>query len=297
MKIAIFGLDIRPEHILTIDKIILIFNNNNIEYYIHSDFFNKIANECKLLKNGTKTFSLLSDLSNDIDLMISIGGDGTLLKSFQITKNKQLPVIGVNTGRLGFLSEISINQLEEAIKLLLEEKYTVEERMLLELNTGKGELFTDYNYALNEITVTKMDTSSMISIHTYVDNEFLSSYWADGLIISTPTGSTAYSLSVGGPILPPTAKNIVITPIAPHNLTMRPIVIPSTSKIELKIEGRGTQFLSSIDSRSEAIDFPGTLLIKEADFKAKTIKLDGNNFFNTLRKKLMWGTDYRRQNE
>lgn len=295
MKVAIFGLEINPEYVSTIEKIFLLLNNRNINFYIHIDFYHKIKE--KLHNNSNKIFSLLSDLPNDVNLMFSIGGDGTLLKSFQITKNKSLPVIGINTGRLGFLSEISINELEEAIDLLIKGKYSIEERMLLELGTNQGSLFPDYNYALNEITVTKMDTSSMISIHTYVDDEFLSSYWADGLIISTPTGSTAYSLSVGGPIIPPNAKNIVITPIAPHNLTMRPIVVPGTSKIELKIEGRGTQFLSSIDSRSEAIDFPGSLLIKKADFKAKTIKLDGHSFFNTLRKKLMWGTDYRRQIE
>ncbi len=237
-------------------------------------------------------FTFGYELPESVRFLVSIGGDGTLLKSILTLKNKSLPVIGINTGRLGFLSAISRGDLEEAIQLLLSDRYDIEERSVLQFEDGT-DLFGDFNYALNEITVTKMDSSSMIKIHTYLNDEYLTTYWADGLIISTPTGSTAYSLSVGGPILPPNSKSFVITPIAPHNLTMRPIVVPDDNRISLSVEGRGQQFLCSLDSRSEAVNFPGKLVISKANFSVKTVKLPGHGFFSTLRNKLMWGTDRR----
>ena len=200
--------------------------------------------------------------------------------------------MGINLGRLGFLSDISREDTDQAIDLILNEKYEIEKRSVLQVRGHNG-LFGDFNYALNEITVTKLDTSSMISIHTSLNDDYLNTYWADGLIVSTPTGSTAYSLSVGGPILTPDSQNFIISPIAPHNLTVRPIVVPDHNKLTLKVEGRGAQFLASLDSRSKAISFPGKLDIHKADFHVKTLKLEGHSFFSTLRNKLMWGADRR----
>ncbi|MFV0520925.1 MAG: NAD kinase [Mangrovibacterium sp.] len=292
MNVAIFGLEIKKQFISTVNQLFQLLSEQSVGFYIHADFAEKLQNLCSNVDLRIGTFRFESDLPEDVEFLISIGGDGTVLKSCMYMQSKSLPIIGINTGYLGFLSAISTSELDQAIDMLLTNQYTIEERILLEF-CEEQQLFGNYNYALNEVTVTKMDTSSMIKIHTYIDGEYLTSYWADGLIISTPTGSTAYSLSVGGPILPPGAQNFVITPICPHNLTMRPIVVPSSSHIELRVEGRGQQFLSSLDSRSKAMDFPGTIKIHKTDFKVKTIKLNGHGFFDTLRNKLMWGSGTR----
>ncbi|MFV0289863.1 MAG: NAD kinase [Mangrovibacterium sp.] len=292
MIVAIFGLEIKNQYMPVVNQLFQLMIDYSVGFYVHADFALKLEGKCPPMSSKLDTFRFESDLPSDVEFLITIGGDGTVLKSCMYMQSKTLPIIGVNTGHLGFLSAISTNELALAFDMLLAKQYTIEERVLLEFHEEQQK-FGNYNYALNEVTVTKMDTSSMIKIHTYVDGEYLTSYWADGLIISTPTGSTAYSLSVGGPILPPGAQNFVITPICPHNLSMRPIVIPSSSKIELRIEGRGNQFLSSLDSRSEAIDFPGLIKIEQANFKVKTIKLDGRSFFDTLRNKLMWGSSMR----
>lgn len=292
MSVAIFGLEVKKQYISVVNELFTLLTKQSVGFYVHADFAKKLDGLCPNMSESIDTFRFESDLPTDVEFLISVGGDGTVLKSCMYMQSKSLPIIGINTGHLGFLSAISTDKLAQAIDMLLAKEYTIEERILLEFNEEQH-LFGNYNYALNEVTVTKMDTSSMIKIHTYVDGEYLTTYWADGLIISTPTGSTAYSLSVGGPILPPEADNFVITPICPHNLTMRPIVIPASSKIELKVEGRGHQFLSSLDSRSKAMDFPGTIKIHKADFKVKTIKLHGHGFFDTLRNKLMWGSSVR----
>lgn len=288
MSVAIFGLDIKASYLSTVNQLFHLLSSRAVGFYLHADFAEKLAEKCPNKKLMLGAFRFESELPPDVEFLITIGGDGTVLKSCMYLQNKSLPIIGLNTGYLGFLSAISTTELEEAVAMLLAKQYTIEERILLEFLENQ-QLFGKYNYALNEVTVTKMDTSSMIKIHTYVDEEFLTTYWADGLIISTPTGSTAYSLSVGGPILPPEARNFVLTPICPHNLTMRPIVVPSSSRIKLKVEGRGQQFLSSLDSRSQAMNFPGEISIQQADFQVKTIKLHGHGFFDTLRNKLMWG--------
>lgn len=237
-------------------------------------------------------FNSGDDLPEDVEFLFSIGGDGTFLKSFLSIKNKSIPVVGVNTGRLGFLSDISIDEIDEALQLILNGQYCIDERTVLEIGSEQN-AFGDFNYALNEVVVAKQDSGSMINIHVSINGEYLNTYWADGLIISTPTGSTAYSLSVGGPILTPDSENIVISPIAPHNLTVRPILVPDHNSLTLKIEGRGQQFLATVDSRSESFDFPGKLEIRKADFKIKTLRLHGHTFYSTLRNKLMWGLDKR----
>lgn len=292
MDIAIFGLSIDPSFSTDLARFFSLLKERRLSVYMYKPFLEFVNANCHISPDIKGTFTTGVELPDSVRFIVSIGGDGTFLKSILTLKRKSIPVIGINLGRLGFLSAISRHDMDEAIDKIFNEEFEIEERSVLELD-GVVDMFGDFNYALNEITVTKSDTSSMINIHTYLNDEYLTSYWADGLIISTPTGSTAYSLSVGGPILTPDSNNIVITPIAPHNLTMRPIVVPDHNKITLKVEGRGQQFLTSLDSRSQSVDFPGEINIRKADFHVKTIRLAGHSFFSTLRSKLMWGTDRR----
>ena len=215
-----------------------------------------------------------------------------MLKAVTYIRELNIPIMGINTGRLGFISSISATQISDAINDILKKEYTINERTLLELNTNKN-LFKDKNFALNEVAVSKKDTSSMIRIDAFIDDEFLNTYWADGLVISTPTGSTGYSLSCGGPIITPGTNNIIITPNAPHNLNVRPIVINDNSVIKLKVEDRGQLALVSLDSRSRAFDSETELIIKKTDFKIKLIQPQNNSFTTTIRNKLMWGLDKR----
>lgn len=292
MSVAIFGLNIDNSFMPDLSRLFLLLHQRGESIYMYRPFFESVRERCPSIPDVAGFFTFGYELPESVRFLLSIGGDGTLLKSMLSLQNKSVPVIGINTGRLGFLSAISRADIEQAIDNLLAGNFDVEERTVLQFEDGK-DYFGDFNYALNEITVTKMDSSSMINIHTFLNDEYLTTYWADGLIISTPTGSTAYSLSLGGPILPPNSNSFVITPIAPHNLTMRPIVVPDTTRITLKVEGRGQQFLCSLDSRSQSINFPGQIGISKANFQVKTLKLPGHDFFSTLRNKLMWGTDRR----
>lgn len=292
MDIAIFGLSIDPSYSSDLARLFAILKDRRLNIYIYKPFLDFVKSNCNIQPDIVGVYTTGVELPDSVNFLVSIGGDGTFLKSILTLKRKTIPVIGINLGRLGFLSAISRQEMTEAIESIINQEYEIEERSVLQLN-GVVDLFGDFNYALNEITVTKSDSSSMINIHTYLNDEYLNSYWADGLIISTPTGSTAYSLSVGGPILSPDSESIVITPIAPHNLTMRPIVVPDNNRLTLKIEGRGQQFLTSLDTRSVSVDFPGEIHISKADFRVKTLRLDGHGFFSTLRSKLMWGTDRR----
>ena len=292
MNIAIFGLTFDPVFSPNLDKLFILLKQRSVGIYMYRSFFELIKSTTGKAPEVEGIFISGNELPDSVKYFFSVGGDGTFLKSILIVKKKSIPVIGINSGRLGFLSAISRGDMEDAIDNVLNGDYEIEDRSVLQVD-GLVDLFGDFNYALNEITVTKRDSSSMINIHTYLNDEYLTTYWADGLIISTPTGSTAYSLSVGGPILTPDSENVLITPIAPHNLTMRPIVIPDRNKLTLRVEGRGQQFLASLDSRSEAVNFPGEINIRKADFQVKTLKLEGHGFFNTLRNKLMWGTDRR----
>ena len=244
------------------------------------------------LSSRIETFKSYLDLQSNVDLMFSIGGDGTLLKAVTYVRKSNIPIMGINTGRLGFISSISAGQIDDAINDILKKKYSINERILLELKTDKN-LFKDKNFALNEVAVSKKDTSSMIRIDAYIQDEFLNTYWADGLVVSTPTGSTGYSLSCGGPIIMPGTNNIIITPNAPHNLNVRPIVVNDDSVIKLKVEDRDQLALVSLDSRSEAFDSGTELIIKKADFKIQLIQPQNNSFTSTIRNKLMWGLDKR----
>lgn len=239
-----------------------------------------------------ETFINSEQLIAKADYVISLGGDGTMLETLEFVRKSGIPVLGVNTGRLGFLATVYKEDFTNAISLVLKEKFTLDKRELIELeNTECG--FEGINYALNEFTIHKKESSAMINIDTYVDDIFLNSYFADGLIVATPTGSTAYSLSCGGPIMVPDSDNFIITPIAPHNLNVRPILIPNNKRITFKVSGRSDEFNVSLDSRSHTISHQSELAIKKADFRFNMISLPGQHFFETLRNKLLWGIDKR----
>lgn len=292
MKIAIYGQTVNPDFFEELLRLFVVLKEKRIDCFIYKPFYEYLHANCCIKPEISGVFVGSDDLPQDISYMFSIGGDGTFLKSFLVAKNGSIPIVGINTGRLGFLSEISRNEIETALDDIFEGDFLIEERTVLELEIISENLGTKH-YALNEIAITKLDSSSMINIHAFVNDEFLNTYWADGLIISTPTGSTAYSLSVGGPILSPDSENFVISPIAPHNLTVRPIVVPDRHSITLKVEGRGQHFLVSVDTKSESVLMAQSLKIQKASFKVKTIRLKNHSFFSTLRGKLMWGVDKR----
>jgi NAD+ kinase len=292
MKIALYGLSVSQDFTEELARLFVLFKEKEIGCFIYRPFLEYLQQECAITPEIAGQFEDGNDLPDDVSLLLSIGGDGTLLKAFMIAKNRSIPLMGINSGRLGFLSDISRDEIDKALADILAGNYIIDERTVLELEMVNG-TESEFQYALNEITVTKLDSASMINIHTYVNNEYLNTYWADGLIVATPTGSTAYSLSVGGPILTPDSENFVISPIAPHNLTVRPLVVPDHHSIILQVEGRGLHFLTSVDSKSEPIYFSVLLKIRKASFKVKTIRLKDHSFFSTLRNKLMWGVDKR----
>ena len=291
MKVAIFG---RPFDKSFKDYILRFFRNlvnHNTAILVHQEFYNFLINEINLAPENIKTFRKYHELDRDTDLMFSIGGDGTILDAITLIKDSGIPIVGINTGNLGFLASIAKEEIENALEAIYTGDYTIEERTLLKLESP-ATVFDDFPYGLNEIAVQKID-STRIKVHVYIDGEFLNTYWADGLIISTPTGSTAYSLSVGGPIIIPNSGNFIISPISPHNLTVRPIVLPDSSKLQLKLESRAVNYIASIDHRSVVINNIMDLKIERADFKIRLLKLNNTSFYKTLRNKLMWGADKR----
>jgi NAD+ kinase len=293
MKVALFGKQFSEEFLDSFKLILDEFNSKKIDLCIYRPFYDFVVNDLGFAPNVSEFFSEHSDLDKEADYFFSIGGDGTFLDAVTVVQDSGIPIVGVNSGRLGFMADIAQDEIPAAISNILEGNFSIEERTLLKVQTGDNGLFKDFNYALNEFTVHKKDSASMITIHTYIDGEYLNSYWADGLIIATPTGSTAYSLSVGGPILIPNTQNFVISPISPHNLTVRPIVVPNQQEITLKVEGRSDSYLASLDSRSVSFEALIELKISKADFKIKVLKLNTHSFYSTLRNKLMWGVDKR----
>ena len=291
MTIAIFGSPY-PEHFTKyIQHLVKKLESEHIKIIIEEEFYVFLQNNIRLT-NKKATFNSYESLKENADFLFSIGGDGTLLKAVTFVRESNIPIMGINTGRLGFISSISAGQIDDAINDILKANFKINERALLELTT-ENNLFKDKNFALNEVAISKKDTSSMIRIDAFVDEEFLNTYWADGLVISTPTGSTGYSLSCGGPIIMPGTNNIIVTPNAPHNLNVRPIVLNDKSVLKLKVDDRDQLALVSLDSRSRAFDSDTELLIKKADFKIKLIQPQDNSFTSTIRNKLMWGLDKR----
>ena len=262
------------------------------DYIVH-ETFHSFLKQLVTFDPKVKTFS--GELGKgSVDYMISLGGDGTLLETMPFVVHQGIPVLGINTGKLGFLSLVPKDNFLPALTALKEKKFTIQNRSLLHLDTNNS-LFGKYNYALNELCVQRNDSSTMITVHTYLNDEFLNSYWADGLIVATPTGSTAYSLSCSGPILLPDEASFIITPIAPHNLNVRPVIVPDTYTIKLKVEGRSPSYIVSLDSRIEVIDSMVELTIRKESFGVKLIQLPGQSFTETLRKKLNWGKDVRNE--
>lgn len=292
-KVAIYGQAYTISAEKEIKILLAVLKKYNIVVFFEQKFYDLLI-ENKSLEKKYPTFSHFNDLSDSFDLLFTIGGDGTFLRAITYVRNLDIPMMGINTGRLGFLATIQKDQIEESIELLLKKEYSIQERTLLQIETTPTtEEFSELNFALNEITIARRNTTSMIGIKTYLNNEYLTNYWADGLIISTPTGSTAYSLSCGGPIVVPGTNNIVLTPIAPHNLNVRPVVINADSVIKLKIEGRASTHLLSMDSRSFEIENEVEVVIKKGVSATLLVQLKEQNFFNTLRNKLSWGIDKR----
>lgn len=291
MIIAFFGLHFYEKYLSTYQLMVDKLEKVNCQLLFNESFYN-IASSKLNFKNEVKVYSSQQDIKQQPDAFISLGGDGTFLDTITYIGDSGTPILGINMGRLGFLSSVSHLQADEAIDSLIHNNYISEKRALLTLNTDNN-LFGNLNYALNEITIQKKDHLSMIVIHVYINDLFLNSYWSDGLLISTPTGSTAYALSVGGPIVVPGSENFIISPIAPHNLTVRPIVIPNTSTIKLKVQGRSSSFLVGLDSRFETIDSSIELLVKRSEFNINLIQIGNRSFFDTIRDKLNWGLDIR----
>ncbi len=291
MEVAIFGKSFGEVFYEHCNQLFDYLHKNQIRVYIYEPFYDFLLKRVKIKPDVAGFYSSSRQLP-DVDMLFSIGGDGTFLEAVTFVRNTGIPIVGINSGRLGFLADISRHELPAALEEIKAGRYKVKDLSLLELITPSG-LLGEFNFALNEFAVHKQDSSSMITIHTYLDNEYLNSYWADGLIVSTPTGSTAYSLSVGGPIMHPASQGIIITPIAPHNLTVRPLVVPDKMELTLKVEGRGGKFLASLDSRSVIVDEGTELKIRKAGFSITMVERTDQSFYSTLRNKLMWGADRR----
>lgn len=293
MKVAIFGQYYQNDTRPIIKDIFVFFNRNNVELAIEEKFL-KILHDEKILEREYKTYSSHEDLDSSFDILISIGGDGTILRAATYVRDSGIPILGINAGRLGFLAKVQKENIDSFLQIVLEKKYTLSERTLLSLETSlDNSVFKEINFAMNEVTVSRKDTTSMVTIETHLNGEFLNSYWADGLIIATPTGSTGYSLSCGGPVLTPDVKSLVITPIAPHNLNARPLVIPDDTEIKLKVSGREEHYLVSLDSRISSINNNTELTIRKTPFKINMVEIPGETFLKTLRNKLLWGEDKR----
>ncbi|MGL2994347.1 NAD kinase [Flavobacterium sp. TSSA_36] len=293
MKVALYGQYYLVSTEPIIKDIFVFFIENNVEMVIEATFLEMLY-EKKIVRKEYKTFSSHTELDESFDMLISIGGDGTMLRAVTLVRNSGVPLLGINAGRLGFLANVQKENIAAFMQLVLDKKYTLSKRTLLSLTcTPENNTILDLDFALNEVTVSRKDSTSMITIETYLNGEFLNSYWADGLIISTPTGTTGYSLSCGGPILTPDVKSLVITPIAPHNLNARPLVISDDTEIVLRVTGREDQYLVSLDSRITSVKNESVLTIKKTPFHINMVEIQEETFLKTLRNKLLWGEDRR----
>lgn len=288
-KVGIFGSEYQIEKQQVIKRLFEKLESLSAEIFVDRDFYLFLTDT---LNYAPPVSGILTNDEFDLDVALSLGGDGTFLRTAARVNKQDIPILGINTGRLGFLADVGIDEIEDTLDELFAHYYKVEERTLLRLHT-EGRVFRGYNYALNEIAILKRDTSSMITIHTALNDEYLTSYQADGLVIATPTGSTAYSMSVNGPIILPQSKNLVLSPVAPHSLNVRPLVIPDSFMITLGVESRNKYFLIALDGRSEIFPAGIRLRVNKADYMTKVIKRHNHTFYQTLREKLMWGADTR----
>lgn len=291
MRIAIYSRGIENNQHKDITLLLEELAARGVEPVFYQDFFNQFYSAIDI-KAKYSTFNSFADLDESIDCLLSLGGDGTLLDTVTLVRDKGTPVIGINYGRLGFLANIGKEDLHSAIEALVNHTYVLDKRTLIHLDANIP-LFGEVPYALNEFSLHKKDSSSMIKIHTYLNGEFLNTYWADGLIVATPTGSTGYSLSCNGPVVFPDSGSFVITPVSPHNLNIRPIVVPDNNIISFEVEGRTDGFLCTLDSRREIVTKEVQLAVKKEKFGINLIRLNENNFLQTLRNKLSWGLDKR----
>ena len=290
MTIAVYGRPVNSTQVTFAENVLNILAASGCKVMIHNPYFDFLKKELKSL-NATP-FDTSDDLKGKADFLFSIGGDGTLLDTVLLVKDSGIPIAGVNAGRLGFLSSIGKENISNAVDALAKGHFSVDARTLLKVESNHP-VFEGDNIALNDFTIHKKETSAMIKIHTYLNGEYLNSYWADGLIIATPTGSTGYSMSCGGPIIVPQSESFVITPIAPHNLNVRPIIVSDKNVISLEVEGRSQNFMATLDSRSATIDSSFQLAVRKESYCIHLVRLSNENFLGTLRSKLNWGLDSR----
>lgn len=292
MKIAIYIRQYTAENESILQQLFSLFTPDD-QVYIEQEILSELQLRSDTF-NSAKSFASFEDLNTSYDVMLTIGGDGTLLKGITYVRSLQTPILGINAGRLGFLATAHKDDLPNVLEQLRKGDYQIVERSVIEaVFADTGEPVDTVNFALNEITVTRKNTASMITVDTELNGDYLCSYWADGLIIATPTGSTGYSLSCAGPVILPTAKNFVLTPIAPHNLSARPVIIPEDAEVKLSILGREKKFLMSLDSNIKSIPNKQSIIVRKAPFVVKMIRLEGDSFIKTLRTKLLWGEDKR----
>lgn len=291
MKIAIYGREFNNSVLPYVQEVFNVLDHYKTPILVYKKYLDFIKDKIKLPTHIT-AFTQHSELVGHTDVLVSLGGDGTLLDTLSLVRDSGIPVIGINFGRLGFLASINKDEIKKAIEALKNKEYSLDKRTLLSLASTYN-LFGEENFALNDITIHRRDNSAMMIIHAYMNNEFVNSYWADGLIIATPTGSTAYSLSCGGPIIYPSSQNFVITPIAPHNLNVRPVIVPDDVTLTFEVEARSAKFLVSCDSRTETVDRSVKLTLNKAKFHVNLIRLNNESYLTTLRNKLLWGIDTR----
>ena len=292
MKIAIYIRQYTAENESILQQLFSLFTPDD-QVYIEQEILSELQQRSDTF-NSAKSFASFEDLNPSYDVMLTIGGDGTLLKGITYVRSLQTPILGINAGRLGFLATAHKDDLPNVLEQLRKGDYQIVERSVIEaVFADTGEPVDTVNFALNEITVTRKNTASMITVDTELNGDYLCSYWADGLIIATPTGSTGYSLSCAGPVILPTAKNFVLTPIAPHNLSARPVIIPEDAEVKLSILGREKKFLMSLDSNIKSIPNKQSIIVRKAPFVVKMIRLEGDSFIKTLRTRLLWGEDKR----
>jgi NAD+ kinase len=293
MHFILYGKEIQAENIPFLYGILDTLSLSKIKITLYDLYEERLKEKIDLAKYEYSTLPMYSDLKKaGVDMLLSLGGDGTILRAALLTHKNGTPILGVNLGRLGFLASIEGGKFKASLQNILRGEYILEQRSLISLGANKP-LFQDWPIALNDMTISKRDTSAMIIIHTYVDGEFLNSYWADGIIVSTPTGSTGYSLSCGGPIVDPRSQNLILTPVSPHNLNIRPVVLSDQSVIRFEIEGRADNYLCTLDSRYETITKEHIIEVRKSKHPIQLVRFIDNSFIKTIRDKMNWGYDSR----
>lgn len=292
--IAIFGKTVHPKNIPYIEETLSRLSQLGLRYVVEEKYA-RLLRDMHQLPIEAETYSHYDEVRKEVEVLFSMGGDGTILEATTFIKESETPILGINFGRLGFLANTGTDQIHQALDMVAKGKYLIDRRTMLELHSNGG-IFSHFPFAVNEMTIQRKDQSSMITVHAYINGELLNEYWADGLIVATPTGSTGYSLSCGGPIIYPTSGNFVITPIAPHNLNVRPIVVADDVVLSFEVTGRGDSFLCTLDSRFEKIDSSYQIALKKAAFGMNLVRLTDMNFISALKNKLNWGVDQRNEN-